>query len=392
MEKLEEKFFLTLQEHSSIKLKLLESYIIPWMRKVLLGINGSCFICDTFAGTGYYEDESEGSPIILINESISCAEQIKKINGKKLDKIVLVFVEKDKNNFKLLKDNIEKKISQEIVVDEFNTLQNYPNIHILISNSTHEEFIDNLVTSVNKLIPSLIFIDPFGYKPIPLKSISSIISKYDNCEVIINFMYEEINRFFLKDGSLSFKQTLKDFYGDNINQVKDSIKNLAPKNRRESIINGYKENLIMSGAKHTLDIDIFKGSKVKMNIIFATKSIFGFDTMKKVALDICGNLDYEYYSTGPQLSLFESKEYRLEEINKKIGEYIYKKYNNNKVSIRVLNDDLMKHDKYPSYFLKSGLKYLEKYGKIDKVIKLDGSRRKTGTFPDNSIVYFNSEM
>ena len=135
MEKLEEKFFLTLQEHSSIKLKLLESYIIPWMRKVLLGINGSCFICDTFAGTGYYEDESKGSPIILINEAISCSEQIKKINSKKLDKIVLVFVEKDENNFKLLKDNIERKISQKIIVDEFNTLQNYPNIHILISNS-----------------------------------------------------------------------------------------------------------------------------------------------------------------------------------------------------------------------------------------------------------------
>lgn len=84
MEKLEEKFFLTLQEHSSIKLKLLESYIVPWMRKVILGINGNCFICDTFAGTGYYEDGSKGSPIILINEAIECAKQIKTIKGKKI--------------------------------------------------------------------------------------------------------------------------------------------------------------------------------------------------------------------------------------------------------------------------------------------------------------------
>ena len=129
-----------------------------------------------------------------------------------------------------------------------------------------------------------------------------------------------------------------------------------------------------------------------MNIIFATKSVFGFDTMKKVALDICGNLDYEFYSTGPQISLFENKEYQLGEINKKIGEYIYKKYNNTKVSIRILNNDLMNHNKYPSYFLKSGLKYLEKIGKINKVIKMDGSKRRAGTFPDNSIVYFNSEI
>lgn len=389
MEKLEEKFFLTLQEHSSIKLRLLESYIVPWMRKVILGINGNCFICDTFAGTGYYEDGSKGSPIILINEAIICAEQIKTIKGKKLDRIVLFFVEKDDKNFKTLKENIEKEILQEIEVDKFNSLKDYPNIHLMISKSTHEEFIEELVSSVNKLIPSLIFIDPFGYKPIPLESIGALLSKYENCEVIINFMYEEINRFFLKDDSDTFKQTLGKFYGDNIEQVKEKIKSLSPKDRRDNIILGYRKNLIRKGAKYTLDIDIFKGAKMKMSIIFATKNVYGFDTMKKVALDICGNTNYEFFATGPQISLFDTKEYKLDEINNQISKYLFDKYSNNIVEFNKLKNDLMSHPIYPSHFLKSSLKILENENKIKKVVKNDGSKRRNGTFPDNCIVYFN---
>lgn len=392
MEKLEEKFFLTLQEHSSIKLKLLESYIVPWMRKVILGINGNCFICDTFAGTGYYEDGSKGSPIILINEAIECAKQIKTIKGKKLDKIVLVFVEKDDKNFKTLKENIENEILQEIEADKFNSLKDYPNIYLMISNSTHEEFIEELVSSVDKLIPSLIFIDPFGYKPIPLKSIGSLLSKYENCEVIVNFMYEEINRFFLKDDSNTFKQTLGEFYGDNIEDVKEKIKNLPPKERRDNIILGYKENLLKEGAKYTLDIDIFKGAKVKMNIIFATKNIYGFDTMKQVALDICGNTNYEFFAAGPQISFLDTKEYKSDEINNQITKYLFDKYSNNIVNFNKLKNDLMSHPIYPSCFLKSSLKTLEKQNKIKKVVKKDGSKRRNGTFPENCIVYFNEKI
>lgn len=389
MEKLEEKFFSTLQEHSSIKLKLLESYIVPWMRKVILGVNGSCFICDTFAGTGYYEDSSKGSPIILIDEAIKCVMQLRTMNPKKIDRIVLVFVEKDTENFIMLKENIEKEINQSLIINEFNTLKQYPNIHIMISNNTHENFINVLVNSVDNLIPSLIFIDPFGYKPIPLASISKMLTKYKSCEVIINFMYEEINRFFLKNDSDTFNDTLEKFYGSNIDAIKELVKNASSLERRELIINGYKSNLKKSGAKFVLDIDIFKNSKVKMNIVFATKNPYGFDTMKNVAMEICGNIDYEFYSNGSQLSLFENIDYKKDMISKKISEYLYDKYQYRKVLLRKLKLDLIMHERFPSKYLRDSLKMLEVNGKINKVEKIDGTKRKPYTFPDSSIVYFN---
>ena len=128
---------------------------------------------------------------------------------------------------------------------------------------------------------------------------------------------------------------------------------------------------------------------MKMNIIFATKNVYGFDTMKKIALDICGNTNYEFFATGPQISLFDTKEYKLDEINNQIGKYLFDKYSNNIVEFSKLKNDLMSHPIYPSYFLKSSLKILEKQNKIKKVVKKDGSKRRNGTFPDNCIVYFN---
>lgn len=68
----QDMFFDELFEHSQAKLSLLQNYAIKWMRKVTLGtLQKRCAVIDTFAGTGFYDDGSEGSPIILIKEALN---------------------------------------------------------------------------------------------------------------------------------------------------------------------------------------------------------------------------------------------------------------------------------------------------------------------------------
>jgi len=384
-------FFDELFEHSKAKLSLLQNYVIKWMRKVTLGTpQKRCAVIDTFAGTGFYDDGSEGSPIILIKEALNYFEQSQKNPKIDFNKVILIFVEKDIENFSKLKNNIENFIHQELLVDEFNKINTHPKIEILITNDDFNNFTDNLLKNVSSIIPTLMFIDPFGYKVLSYKNISDIIQQYDYCELIINFMYEEINRFFLKSDSLAFISTLKDFYGPNFEKVKEKIKNLNSSDvRRQTIINGYKENLKNAGALYSLDFDIEKNGRYKMNMIFTTKNIYGFDTMKESMLDICNNTNFEYHTSSPQLSLFDIK--NTQEMIDSLSIYIFDSFKAKTVMFNSIKKYSMLHPCIPSTYVKKSLKKLEEKGKIVNVEKLDHSVRRKGTFPDNSIILFSGE-
>ena len=64
-------------KHTKAKLDILQEYVIPWMRKVVLNKYGSksCGVIDTFAGAGIYSDGSLGSPIILVKTAIEFIKQ-----------------------------------------------------------------------------------------------------------------------------------------------------------------------------------------------------------------------------------------------------------------------------------------------------------------------------
>ena len=46
--------------------------------------------------------------------------------------------------------------------------------------------------------PTFAFIDPFGWKGVPFAIVREVMS-HQSCEVVITFMYEEINRFLSQD-------------------------------------------------------------------------------------------------------------------------------------------------------------------------------------------------
>lgn len=113
-EKDRKEFFNNLEEHSKIKLMVLNEYIKTWMRKVVLNPygNSNCLIVDTFAGTGLYDDGNYGSPLIIIKEAFDFIEQAKKYPNMNVKSINLIFIECDINNYNALKKNIENYIGK----------------------------------------------------------------------------------------------------------------------------------------------------------------------------------------------------------------------------------------------------------------------------------------
>lgn len=123
--------------------------------------SGNCLVVDTLAGTGKYDDGNYGSPLIIIEESLDFIEQTKKYPNMKMKSINLIFIESDVNNYRLLKENIEQNVRISIDEHKFDIINEH--LNIAISNSTHEKFIENILSKVDNMIPAFFFIDPFKF-------------------------------------------------------------------------------------------------------------------------------------------------------------------------------------------------------------------------------------
>ncbi len=388
MNNLTESFFDRGQaKHTKIKLEILNRYVIPWMRKVVLNRQGSnsCCIIDTFAGAGVYSDGSIGSPIILLNEAIDFIKQAKEKNFK-INRILLTFIEKDENNYTQLKQSIENIIEEELNDAEVNSLKKYPQLYIAIENGTHEEFLKELTESVENIIPTIFFMDPFGFG-LPFELNRKILNNYSNVELLINYMYEEINRFISVN---SVQKKMKELFGlEDMSNIINDIKDTKIEQRREIIKGAYVKNLKYAGAKETLTFDIYsERGQLKMSMIFATKSLIGFDTMKEVLDGISNTGKLEYIPNRDveniQISIdgFETKLDKEQEL----ANYLYKNVKGRKIQIQELIKIARKHPYIPSKYTKKALIALQDIGRIKKIYRKSGKSIKKNSFPNDAYV------
>lgn len=391
-EKDRKEFFYSLEEHSKIKLKVLTEYIKTWMRKVVLNPYGSgnCLVVDTFAGTGMYDDGNYGSPLIIIKEALDFIEQAKKYPNMKVKLINLIFIESDVNNYNLLKENIEKHVGINIDEHKFNSINEH--LNIAISNSTHEKFIENLLSKVDNMIPAFFFIDPFKFT-VPFELNKGLLEKYNNVELLFNLMTEELSRFFEVD---KINKSLKILYGiEDTSMIKREIKDKKGKDRIKVITNFYKKKLLEVGALYTLNFDIQRETgHYKMSLVYATKNINGFDTMKDVLNKLSSEetSDFEYLvdKSGGQMHLvFYPKE---EIIIKELADYIYKIYDGKCIKSSIVKNETKKHPYIPSSYYNKAMKLLEQDNKIISVVKLTGEKARKGSFPDESYITFTSSI
>lgn len=388
-EKDKNNFFSRLEEHSKIKLQVLTNYIIPWMRKILLGSfqNRSCLIVDTFAGVGKYDDGSLGSPLIIVKEAIACIQQLKNMSYN-INNIYLVFLEQDRNNYKLLKKNLEEFLEQQLNDNVFNEVINYNTLKISLINDTHESFIENLLKDVDKLVPAFFFFDPFGFQ-VPYKLNKQLLQKYDSVELLINIMYEELNRFIGLD---SIQESVKTLYGINdLNEIKNKIKGATIQERRSIITDLYKKQLKKAGARYTLNFDIQKSTgQFKMSLMYATKNLIGFDTMKNVLnkLSSIEGKNYEYLVDKDKGQLKLELYPKDEKLISELADYLFLNFMGQTIKSEDIKTKAMCHPYIPSKYYHKSMCLLNKNNKIKKTFRVDGSCVRKNSFPKDCYIEF----
>lgn len=169
--------------HTKAKHDLLVRYLQAWFP--ILGRTASrAIVLDAFAGPGRYDHGEDGSPVLVLEallqhndfENWTC-------------EFVFVFNELDPERFESLGG----------VLDEIRA-ETHPwpsNVKLLAPrNQPFEELGNDILESLKgaRMAPTFAFIDPFGYKGLPLDLVAQMLS-FDKCELFIYFDFNSVNRF-----------------------------------------------------------------------------------------------------------------------------------------------------------------------------------------------------
>jgi three-Cys-motif partner protein len=257
-------FFDESREQSRIKSRIVAKYFWAWAKVIISAAKGRenrIAYMDLFAGPGRYSDGTPSTPVIVLKQAIEDADLRKML--------VTVFNDKDYTNANSLRETIN-------AIPGIETLKYKPEVE-------NEEVGERIVQRFQqmKLIPALLFVDPWGYKGLSLGLINSVLQNW-GCDCVFFFNYNRINPGLNND---AVREHMNDLFGEHrADAIREKLGGLRPDEREDLIIEELSRALKELGATYVLPFT-FKneqGTRTTHHLIFATKNFKGYEIMKEI--------------------------------------------------------------------------------------------------------------
>jgi three-Cys-motif partner protein len=368
--------------HTKAKHSILESYLKGWF-PILSRWNGRILYLDAYAGSGIYDNEDPGSPIIALNVANTHTLQNVLNRAEKW----FYFIEKDKDTFETLKSVIE---------DKFGKLDSNDHPSLLPSSfkvfPIHDDFNVGFKDTLNSLdskgltlAPTFAFVDPYEYT-LDLNLLSRIIS-YPRCEVFFTFMVGFLSRFVFADKHLD---TIVSTFGTSRDKI-ISIRNIPDESEREDefgrlLVDIMKRNLPKGQPLYSLPFEMIDNhNRPLYRLVYFTKSEKGMQVMKEAMFDLGGSGAYrfsDFYFNPGQTSILDYSGEAQPWIAQAAA-YLHK--------IMVYQDWKIEDFKRfvlletPYLYRAKILKHLEDNGNLFVIAQ---DNRRPGTYPPGSILRF----
>jgi len=279
-----------LEPHTRAKHEILRRYLQAWQAILTRGGFQELVYIDGFAGPGRYSGGEDGSPIIALKNALALTGQ-----RHQLRHLIFLFVEKDVERAGVLHqvvDGLERPDWIRVKVAGGQTFE-----------EAFSEFIRFYELRRKPLPPTFAFIDPFGWKGAPLSIVQKIMS-YPSCEVLLNFMYEEINRFI---GHPDQEKNFDSFFGTD--GWREALAIQAPRERNRFLHDLYAAQLHgAASVKHVRSFQMKNDRDVTDYYLFhATNSLKGLQKMKEAMwrVDESGEFTFSDATDPDQLVMFE---------------------------------------------------------------------------------------
>jgi three-Cys-motif partner protein len=254
------------REQTYLKHLVLENYLerLSWIIGFGSEYGKICYV-DGFSGpwksgSENYEDTSIRISLDILSKTKSGLQEL----GKSV-KFKCIFVEKEEEQFDELKSILMQHPRSGI--------ETHP-LH-----GEFEELIEEVLSEAEGFF-TLFFIDPSGWTGYGLRKIAPIVSR-PKSEIVINFMFDYINRFLKPGIDQSLAKSFDDLFGDAgwHGQI------LEGQGREDSILNYYKECLRKVGRyQYVVNTAILKPTEDRTyyHLIYATHHRKGLKTFKEV--------------------------------------------------------------------------------------------------------------
>lgn len=173
-------------EHTKEKLDVIKNYYEKW---ALIVSSQKCYIIECNAGMGYVK--INGMDQKILGSSLIAIDLFNEIDKEKLK---LFLIEKDKEIFNNLKNNILEYIKKRDLSINFGT-------EIELYNSDWADVIENIISQTQDGI-KLFFLDPFAIQSLPWKKLLVLIEKgrslfgykETGIEILINWAWHTVRR------------------------------------------------------------------------------------------------------------------------------------------------------------------------------------------------------
>lgn len=285
------RFFEAPEPQSIIKTLLVEKYFRAWARVVLpwaTELDGRILYIDLFSGPGKYEDGSFSTPLHLLSQVIADATLC--------NRVATIFNDKKPEHAAQL----EKAIN---ALPDIERLTHKPRVW---NDEVGHQIVDLLRSA--SLVPTLFFIDPWGYKGLSLDLIGQAIKNW-GCDCIFFFNYNRINPGLNNE---RVREYMNDLFGSaRVDQLRAKVARRSPDQRQTLIIDELTEALGVVGGKFVLPFEFESehGKRPSHYVVFVSKEFRGYHIMKEVMAKLSSDdgevKRFHYVSMkSPQMSLF----------------------------------------------------------------------------------------
>jgi three-Cys-motif partner protein len=297
-------FFDESLDNSLVKSEIVAKYFPAWAKIMIKQIkehnknnqqkkrNEIAYV-DLFSGPGRYQDGSKSTPLLILERAIADPDMSQML--------LTLFNDKDSNNTQFLQQAIES-------IPDITRLKYKP---IVLNKEVGEEIMQE-IKQINNNIPTLFFVDPWGYKGLSLKLIRSLIKGW-GCDCIFFFNYNRINPGL---NNPKVKEHMNSLFGqERVNVLQTELKPMSAEQRELTIFNAICNALKEVGGSHVQDF-CFKnatGNRTSHYLIFVSKNPVGHSIIKdimgrKSSIFDQGVPSFEYNpAPAIQLSLFDIK-------------------------------------------------------------------------------------
>jgi three-Cys-motif partner protein len=264
-----DNFFEEQSEQSQIKAAIVADYFWVWANVIINTQkrfprqSQKIAYIDLFAGPGRYRNGSVSTPLLIIERAVT--------DPNIRDRLVALFNDKDDANTASLATEINK-------IAGIESLKFKPRI------STGEVG-GNLIKQFESasLVPTFLFVDPFGYKGLSLQLVNSVLKDW-GCDCVFFFNY---NRISMGLGNEAVEEHIDALFGvKRANKLRErfAMKQILPSEREAFIVEEMKFALEEMGGEFVLPFRFRnpKGSRTTHHLFFVSKHFRGYEIMRDV--------------------------------------------------------------------------------------------------------------